>query len=105
MGAWLAHVRFFRARARVTRAHKARRPRLLGEGAAFTCSLQLSVARVEDDRVDDGDDTAFGLREAQVAEAADDAANDALVRELGAAVLRGGDRARTVDDELHADTT
>src|SRR4051794_8572916 len=67
--------------------------------------FRRSVARVEDDRVDDGDDAAFGLREREVSEAADDASDDALIRKVGASVLRRGDGAGAVDDELHRDAT
>ena len=60
------------ARRRRSRRARRRRRALPGPRGA-SASTGGSVAGVEHDRVDDRDDAAFGLRERQVAEAADDA--------------------------------
>src|ERR1019366_8143812 len=64
-----------------------------------------SIARVEDDRVDDRDHAAFGLREREVSEAANDALHHALVRQVAPAVGCHRHRTASVDDELHGDAT
>ena len=64
-----------------------------------------SVARVENDRVDDRDDAAFGLRERQIAEAANDATDHALIRKVRASIGGRRNRAGAIDDELHRDAT
>src|SRR5580658_5382786 len=70
---------------------------------AFFALLRALLARVEHDRVDDRDHAALGLRARQIAEPTHDALNDALIRQIAAAVGRQGDRAAPVDDELHRD--
>src|SRR5579883_1356627 len=69
----------------------------------FWIMRSASGPRVEDDRVHDGHHSALRLRERKTAEPAHDAADDALVRQVAAAVRRHRDGARPVDHELDRD--
>ena len=65
----------------------------------------LLVAWVEDDRVRNRYDAAFGLREREIVEPSNDETNDALIRDVRATVACTGDSSGAVDDEANCHAT